>query len=54
MEQDNHNAKSQNEAIQNESIVEELQEKSLKRSQRVKMSPILNDYVVLDFDIGTN
>lgn len=49
MEQDNHNAKSQN-----ESIVEELQEKSLKRSQRVKMSPILNDYVVLDFDIGTN
>lgn len=49
MEQDNHNAKSQN-----ESIVEELQEKSLKRSQRVKMSPILNDCVVLDFDIGTN
>lgn len=50
--------KSQNEAIQNEPIVKELQEISLKRSQRVKMSAILNDYVVYlqesNFNIGIN
>lgn len=58
VEQHEHNEEPRNKIIQNELIVEESQEIALKRSQRVKRSAILNDYMVylqaLDFDIGTD